>query len=85
MAGYQNLHLLPIFRQKIAYGAHGFPWTLAERDIPYGPGVCPVAEQLHSETFLGLSLCMCEFHPADVDQVVAAFQKVWDQMESLRT
>ena len=85
MAGYQNLHLLPIFRHKIAYGAHGFPWTLAERDIAYGPGVCPVAEKLHSETFLGLSLCMCEFHPADVDQVVAAFQKVWGQMESLRT
>jgi perosamine synthetase len=85
MAGYQNLHLLPIFRHKIAYGAHGFPWTLAERDIAYGPGVCPVAEKLHSETFLGLSLCMCEFHPADVDQVVAAFHKVWNQLESLRT
>ncbi len=85
VGGYQNLHLLPIFRQKIAYGAHGFPWTLAERDIPYGPGVCPVAEELHSETFLGINLCMCEFHPADVDQVVAAFHKVWDQLESLGT
>ena len=23
-AGYQNIHLLPIFRNRIAYGVHGF-------------------------------------------------------------
>lgn len=84
MAGYQNLHLLPVFRNKIALGAKGFPWTIADRDIDYGAGVCPVAERLHSETFLGLAICVYELPPEDVDQIVAAFQKVWANLDSLR-
>jgi dTDP-4-amino-4,6-dideoxygalactose transaminase len=27
VVGYQNLHMLPMFRHKIAYGTKGFPWT----------------------------------------------------------
>lgn len=82
--GYQNLHLLPIFRNKIAYGTNGFPWTLAEREIPYGPGVCPVAEDLHARRFFGINLCMCEFHPQDVEEVIGAFRKVWDGLDALK-
>lgn len=81
--GYQNLHLLPIFRNKIAYGTKGFPWTLAEREISYGPGTCPVAERLYSETFIGLNLCMYEYHDADVADIIAAFRKVWAALETL--
>ena len=84
MMGYQNVHLLPIFRNKIAYGANGFPWTLAEREITYGPGVCPVAEDLHARTFFGINLCMCEFHPQDVEAVIGAFRKVWDGLDALK-
>lgn len=84
MAGYQNLHLLPVFRNKIAFGSKGFPWTIADRDIEYGPGLCPVAEKLHNETFLGLAICVYELPPEDVDQIVAAFQKVWANLDSLR-
>jgi dTDP-4-amino-4,6-dideoxygalactose transaminase len=79
MDGYQNVHLLPLFRQKIAYGTEGFPWTASEagRAISYGPGTCPVAEELHSTSFLGLNLCMCDYGPDDVERVAAAFRKVW--------
>lgn len=86
MAGYQNIHLLPLFQQRIAYGTGGFPWTspYASRDVTYAPGTCPVAEELHARSFLGLNICMCEFAPADVQQVVAAFHKVWGQMDALR-
>ena len=85
-AGYQNLHLLPMFRNRIAYGTGGFPWTstYSGQDVHYGPGLCPVAEKLHSETFLGLNLCMNEFRPADIDQVAAAFAKVWANLQVLR-
>lgn len=85
MAGYQNLHLLPMFRNRIAYGTGGFPWTspYAAREITYGPGMCPVAERLHAETFFGLNLCMYDFAPADVDLVLAAFRKVWDNLGDL--
>lgn len=86
MAGYQNIHLLPLFQQRIAYGTGGFPWTspYASRDVRYAPGTCPVAEELHADSFLGLSLCMCEFGPAEVDLVVAAFRKVWAALDALR-
>lgn len=86
MAGYQNIHLLPLFQRRIAYGTGGFPWTspYASRDVQYGPGTCPVAEELHATSFLGLNLCMCEFSDADVDLVLAAFAKVWANLDRLR-
>jgi perosamine synthetase len=86
MAGYQNLHLLPMFRNKIAYGTKGFPWTspYCTSDVQYGPGVCPTAEKLHNETFLGINICMNELPPADVAMVVAAFHKVWAQLDQLK-
>lgn len=84
-AGYQNLHLLPMFRHKIAYGTKGFPWTSPHctSDVQYGPGLCPVAEKLHSETFIGLNVCMNELPPEDVSLIVAAFHKVWSQLDTL--
>lgn len=82
--GYQNIHLLPIFRQKVAYGRGGSPWTLAEREISYRPGLCPVAERLHMESFIGMNLCMFEFGEADVALVVDAFEKVWANLDGLR-
>jgi perosamine synthetase len=84
--GYQNIHLLPLFQHKIAYGSHGFPWTspYASREISYGPGTCPVAEELHTRSFVGLNLCMHEYAPADVALVVDAFRKVWRQLEQLQ-
>lgn len=86
MAGYQNLHLLPMFRNKIAYGTKGFPWTspYCTSDVQYGPGVCPTAEKLHNETFLGINICMNELPPADVALIVAAFHKVWAQLDQLK-
>jgi len=42
---YANLHLLPMYQKKIAYGLHGFPWTIAHRNINYEKGICPVAER----------------------------------------
>jgi perosamine synthetase len=86
MAGYQNLHLLPLFRNKIAYGTKGFPWNspYCTNAVDYGPGLCPVAEKLHSQTFLGLNICMNELPPEDVTLIIAAFHKVWDQLDRLK-
>jgi perosamine synthetase len=86
MAGYQNIHRLPLFRNKIAYGSQGFPWNqpFVSRDVPYGKGVCPTAERLHEETFLGINLCMGEFPPEEIALVVEAFRKVWAGRDALR-
>lgn len=86
MAGYQNIHLLPLFQNKIAYGTQGFPWTspFASREVSYAAGTCPVAEELHSKSFLGLNLCTCEYGSTDIDLLVGAFRKVWDNLSLLR-
>ncbi|MBY0369818.1 DegT/DnrJ/EryC1/StrS family aminotransferase, partial [bacterium] len=70
-AGYQNIHLLPMYQNKIAYGKSGYPWTgAAHRDVDYRKGICPVAERLHENTFLSLALCMYEFNERDTTAIV---------------
>lgn len=84
--GYQNLHLLPLYQKKIAYGSRGFPWSsdICRRDIDYRKGICPIAEELHDSAYLGIAMCMHELPDQDVDLVIAAFKKVWGNMEALR-
>ncbi len=86
VVGYQNLHMLPMFRHKIAYGTKGFPWNspYCTSDVQYGPGTCPIAEKLHDETFLGIGICMNELPTTDVAQIVTAFRKVWSQLNLLK-
>jgi dTDP-4-amino-4,6-dideoxygalactose transaminase len=84
-AGYVNVHLLPMYQKKMAYGSKGFPWSsdICRRDVDYAKGICPVAERLHDSNYLGLALCMHEFPDQDIDLVVAAFHKVWENLSYL--
>jgi perosamine synthetase len=86
ISGYANVHLLPMYQRRIAYGRRGFPWTsdVYEGHVDYAKGICPVAERLHDETFLGFQMCLHALEDADVDLVVAAFRKVWANLERLR-
>jgi perosamine synthetase len=86
LQGYTNLHLLPTYQQKIAYGTRGFPWTsdICRRDVSYAKGICPVAERLHDATHLGFAMCMHELTADDVDLTIEAIRKVWDHLDSLQ-
>jgi dTDP-4-amino-4,6-dideoxygalactose transaminase len=85
MAGYQNIHRLPVFTEQTAYGTGHFPWSLRpDRGFAYGAGTCPVAEELHDASFLGLSICVNQLPSEDVADIVAAFQKVWANLSALR-
>jgi len=83
--GYVNLHLLPMYQQKIAYGSKGFPWTsdICHRDVSYEKGICPVAESLHDYTYLGFAMCMHELSDQDLDLIGQAFTKVWANLDIL--
>ena len=85
--GYQNVHQLPMFQHKIAYGSKGFPWTsdICHRDVSYLKGICPVAEQLHDETYMGFSMCLHDLSDSDVDLIGQAFHKVWQNLSVLQT
>lgn len=84
--GYTNVHLLPMYQKKIAYGSNGFPWTsdICHREVSYEKGICPVAEELHDSTYLAMAMCMHQLSDDDVVLIVRAFRKVWSQMESLK-
>lgn len=85
-SGYQNVHLLPMFQEKIAYGSKGFPWSASfyGEDVSYSKGICPIAEQLHDESFIGLGLCVHEFDNDSIDSIVRAFHKVWGSIDEIR-
>ncbi len=84
-AGYANLHLLPMYQKKIAYGSKGFPWTsdICHRNVSYEKGICPVAEHLHESSYIGFAMCMHELTDEDVALIVKSFRKVWQNLESL--
>jgi perosamine synthetase len=86
MEGYVNVHLLPMFQKKMAYGSSGFPWRIGHEEsaVSYKPGICPVAERFQSEAVMGLTPCSHRYDDVDVDLVVAAFKKVWDNLGVLK-
>lgn len=86
MQGYANVHMLPAYQNKIAFGKHGFPWTSTYTDntVSYERGICPVSEVLHDSSFLGLELCISEYNDEEVESVVGAFQKVWRNLNRVR-
>jgi perosamine synthetase len=83
---YQNIHLLPMYQQKIAYGSNGFPWTsdICHRDVNYKKGICPVAEELNDSTYLGFGMCVYDLSDEDIDLIIKAFKKVWSNIEEIK-
>ena len=82
---YQNLHLLPMYQKKIAYGAKGFPWTsdICHRDVSYAKGICPVAERLNDSSYMGFAMCLHQLSDTEVDLLIEAFRKVWANLPAL--
>ncbi len=83
---YQNIHLLPVYQKKMAYGTQGFPWTsdICHREVDYNKGICPSAEKLNDSTYLGFGMCVYDLSDEDVDLIITAFQKVWRNIDLLR-
>lgn len=84
---YQNIHLLPMYQEKIAFGSKGFPWNseFCKRDVDYSKGICPVAESLQDEFFLGfVGISQFDLEINDIDLIIKAFQKVWSNLSLLK-
>lgn len=82
---YVTLHRYPMYKNKIAYGTQGFPFTLASTTAlnSYQPGSCPTAEELDDCSYVGLAVCLYHYSEKNIEQIVAAFQKVWNNIEAL--
>tara|TARA_B100000401_G_scaffold268874_1_gene183252 strand:+ start:352 stop:1629 length:1278 start_codon:yes stop_codon:yes gene_type:complete len=83
---YGNLHLLPMFQNKIAYGSSGFPWSsdICKRDVDYSKGICPVSEELNDKRYIGLDFCQYDYTESDIQLIVHTFHKVWNNLDKLK-
>lgn len=84
--GYTNIHLLPLYQEKKAYGNGGFPWSsdVYKGNVKYNKGICPVAEKLHEEEIMAIPICMYDWKNEDIDNIIKAFNKVWLQLDELQ-
>jgi perosamine synthetase len=82
---YQNIHLLPIYQEKIAYGSKGFPWNseFCKRDVDYSKGICPVAESIQDDFFLAFGISQFDLEDDDIDLIIRVFKKVWSNLDLL--
>ncbi len=76
------LYLQPIFQEKMAYGDSGYPFS--ESKVSYDKGICPTCEILHEERLISHELMRPFMTKKDLDDVIAAFQKVARHLEDLK-
>ena len=83
---YLNIHLLPMYQQRIAYGKKGYPWKNGEYEsnVSYQKGICPVAEELQDRSYLGFYFGGYALPDNEIDLVISAFEKVWQGMDYLQ-
>jgi len=77
------LYLQPIFQEKIAYGAKGFPWSMSGKEYNYSKGICPIVEDLHFNKLLLHEYMRPGMSKSDLNDVASAFEKVWENRGEL--
>lgn len=75
------IYLLPAFAQRVSIG--GSMGALASSWQDYVPGLCPVVEDLHYRRLVSHEFIVPSMSFADIDDVVRAFDKVWNARHSL--
>lgn len=79
ISGYVNVHRLPMYENKIAFGK-SYPWNMAHRKVPYGSGICPVAEQLKDQSFVGLLISMYELDELQCKFIAQGMVDIWNEL-----
>ena len=75
------LYLQPIFKNKIAYGGHGYPFS--KNSTEYVSGLCPVTERMHFNELFTHEFILPSMQKSDIDDVLNAFEKVWENRSEL--
>lgn len=84
--GYVNLHLLPMYQQRIAHGRKGFPWSGGpyRGKVSYAKGICPSAESMNEARYMCIAMCQYGYTTDDIDLIAQAFRKVWSNLDQLK-
>ena len=77
--GYLNIHRLPMFKKKIAYGKNNFPWSLNKKKYDFQK--CEIAEKMHNKNYFGVGMCSFDFTERDIDYIISKFHKVWSKIK----
>ncbi len=75
------LYLQPLYQERIAFGSDGYPFSLS--DVTYPKGLCPVTESMHFDRLVTHEFMRPRMSKADMDDVVLAFEKVWENRSEL--
>jgi len=75
------LYLQPLYQEKIAFGRDGYPFSLSE--VTYPKGLCPITEEMYFERIIIHEFIRPGMNKTDMDDVVRAFFKVWENREEL--
>ena len=82
----EPLYLEPMYQRRIAYGRDGFPWTYSgyKGSVSYERGICPVVERLYYRELMCTDVCHANTTENDLADVVAAFEKVYNNLSELK-
>ncbi len=85
-AGYELLYWYPLYQQKTAYGPNHFPWNPENYrgQVSYAKGICPAAERMQNQELISLQLPEHNYTAQEIDLVIKAFCKVWDNLDELK-
>jgi len=73
------LYMQPLYQEKICFGE--YPFNLTDRI--YKKGDCPVCEDMNENRLVTHELMRPGMSKGDLDDVVGAFYKVWENIEEL--
>ena len=79
------LYYMPLYQQRIAFGAGGFPFTYEgyKGTVSYERGICPVAERMWESDVMVGNFCHAAVKTSDLDDVVRSIEKVITDVRSL--
>ena len=70
----------------VAYGKKGCPFTCAyyQGSPVYSKGGCPVCEKMYEKELMLTGICRHPHTKKDIDDAIAAFGKIFDNLEELK-
>ena len=80
------LYLQPMYQKTIGYGKDGCPFKcpMYKGAVEYKKGLCPVTERMHEKELFMHDLAHSFMKKQDLEDVVAAFEKVYSLREAIK-
>ncbi len=75
------LYLLPMYQKRRAFGKGSYPFP---DNRTYPKGLCPVVERMHFKELFSHEMMRPPMSRGDLDDVAAAFHKVWRHRDEIR-